>query len=100
MEKKKKIKELEKEPEKKSVKKVVKKVVKEPEKKVEKKVVKKVPKKEEPEKVKRKITVEYDTQKENTELDESKYAEKLKKILIKMKEQQVDTDNRIRFCWN
>jgi hypothetical protein len=46
-----------------------------------------------------KITVDF-LSKENNDLDESKYAEKLKKLLFKIKEQHIDTDNRIRFCWN
>lgn len=82
-----------KEPLKKKVnKKVVKKVdKKEPVKKVVKEPVKKVNKKVD------KIIIEYNVKKDET--DEIKYSGKLNKLLFKIKSQNLDTDNRIRFCW-
>ena len=84
----------------KPVKEPVKKTKKEPKKEpIKKESIKKEHKPVKNELVKKKITVEY-TSKENDDLDESKYSEKLKKLLFKIKEQHTDTDNRIRFCWN
>jgi hypothetical protein len=35
----------------------------------------------------------------NETIDESKYAIKVKNLLVKLKHRSDETDNRIRFCW-
>ena len=48
--------------------------------------------------IKRRITVEYSSVNENG-LNENKYSGKLNKVLYKIKSQNTDVDNGIRFCW-
>ena len=43
------------------------------------------------------ITVEY--AKETTNVDENKYSDKIKSLVIKIKNQNIDIDRGIRFCW-
>jgi len=49
-------------------------------------------------KKKKSVIVEYDEQKDGT-IDENKYSKKLNILLVKIKNQNKETDNRIRFCW-
>jgi len=49
-------------------------------------------------KKKKSITVQYNEPKD-TDIDENKYSQKIKKLLFKIKNQNTDIDNRIRFCW-
>jgi len=45
------------------------------------------------------ITLQYDEVTVKNEIDENKYSERIKEVLLKIKNQNTDIDNRIRFCW-
>jgi hypothetical protein len=58
------------------------------------------PKPKDPEPKKNKIKIVSNVEKDTETIDENKYTLKVKKMLSKIKDQHIDTDNRIRFCWN
>ena len=78
-----------------------------PKTKKKKTVEPKKPKIKEPKKEKKKkkepskksITVEYHDPHGNSGINENMYSKKLHRLLLKKKDQSLDTDNRIRFCW-
>jgi len=56
--------------------------------------------KKEPKKKEHRIKIVSNVEKDTETIDENKYSLKVKKMLSKIKDQYIDTDNRIRFCWN